>query len=71
MLFCCTLFKKNRESSYMSGETVNVCIVLKTGIFCHVKGLARCDIIFFPKIKIKMKDHHFDTLEQILYALQR
>lgn len=54
----------------MSGETVNVCIVLKTGFFCHVKGLARCDIIFSPKIKIKMKDHHFDTLEEILYALQ-
>jgi hypothetical protein len=33
--------------------------------------LASCDFFPFPKIKLKLKGHQFDTIEQIQAKLQR
>jgi hypothetical protein len=37
----------------------------------HSPDFAPCDIILFPKIKLKLKERRFDTIEEIQTESQR
>jgi hypothetical protein len=34
-------------------------------------GLAPCDLFLFPKMKLKLKERRFDTVEEIQAEMQR
>lgn len=36
----------------------------------HLEDLPSCDFLFFPKMELKLKGYHFDTVEEIKHALE-